>query len=323
MSLVVGFKQKLPFRRIAGRDYCLWRYDVTPDPAADIAQLALGFSGLLDIRDPTDFPDVAVLTGTRLEKSLTGGNQFIFVTPLPEHLDTLSVHLIAPCAEDSFTPIIVATIDGNGQRHSPVFRASPEAPDNTVQIVLGPSAASPVLAAQGSPAVVKTGTLPYASELFGVYQPLLGWRSALAQSRLSDAAANRFAAATRLIVSDAPLTVEKPIGSLQSRGALNRTGSNIGQATRDPPFRSPRQFRCRHRMAHAAHSVAWFGAVDDYAKRNVRAAEECGCGLGQPNGPGAKQVGRRPRLAPGGTLGRDNIDSIGYPLVLDAGRCLK
>src|SRR5689334_13813568 len=45
-----------------------------------------------------------------------------------------------------------------------------------------------------------TGVLPYASELFGVYQPLLGWKSRLAKSWLARAAGahavsriNRFA----------------------------------------------------------------------------------------------------------------------------------
>ena len=30
------------------------------------------------------------------------------------------------------------------------------------------------------------GRLPYASELFGVYQPLLGWKSKIIQRRLED-----------------------------------------------------------------------------------------------------------------------------------------
>ena len=32
-----------------------------------------------------------------------------------------------------------------------------------------------------------TGTLPYASELFGVYQPLLGWKSRMIGSRYNGA----------------------------------------------------------------------------------------------------------------------------------------
>ena len=43
------------------------------------------------------------------------------------------------------------------------------------------------------------GTLPYASELFGIYQPLLGWKSKITAERyddgvakLYDAVGNRF-----------------------------------------------------------------------------------------------------------------------------------
>jgi hypothetical protein len=73
------------------------------------------------------------------------------------------------------------------------------------------------------------GVLPYASELFGVYQPLLGWRSALSQARLSAATAQRFDTATRLVTNAANFTASKPILNLPAPLAVDRTGTSIGQ----------------------------------------------------------------------------------------------
>ncbi|WP_067652195.1 LysM peptidoglycan-binding domain-containing protein [Nocardia harenae] len=48
------------------------------------------------------------------------------------------------------------------------------------------------------PPPVITGVLPYASEPFGVYQPLIGWRSNLQQERVRSGLTNRFAQAVNL-----------------------------------------------------------------------------------------------------------------------------
>jgi hypothetical protein len=228
MSPIVSFKNKAPFRTISGRDYCVWSYAIDLDTTTPISQVGLGFSALLDIQDPAQFPDVPELSSTRLEKSLAAINQFVFAKLSAAHVGTLDILVVAPCAEDAFTPLVLATVDPDGARAAPNFRLSAESSDNSTQVLRGPSAA-PLGDGTAGTSVVKPGILPYASELFGVYQPLLGWRSALAQSRLSDATAHRVATATRLLVSTEPLTAEKPIGTLQGRAALNRIGSDVGQ----------------------------------------------------------------------------------------------
>ncbi len=44
-----------------------------------------------------------------------------------------------------------------------------------------------------------TGTLPYASELFGVFQPLLGWKSKRTKNILDDESAKNYSALAKLI----------------------------------------------------------------------------------------------------------------------------
>ena len=227
MSIIVSFKNKIPLKEIADHSYCLWHYEIIQN--RPVGQLSLGFSRLVDILDPVQFATIPELIGTRLDKPADGSNQYVNAVPA-EHPNKVSVYFVAPCAEDSFTPVTLVLIDENGNQQSPAFRVIPESLENTTQVTRGPAIASrPSASHQADETLMKTGTLPYASELFGVYQPLLGWRSALGQSRLSDATAQRFKATVHLISNEASQSLETPIGTLQSRVAMNRTGTEIGQ----------------------------------------------------------------------------------------------
>ncbi|OCK91452.1 carbohydrate-binding module family 12 protein [Cenococcum geophilum 1.58] len=75
---------------------------------------------------------------------------------------------------------------------------------------------------------VKPAVLPYASELFGVYQPLIGWRSQLSHETLAKAVSRRVKQAAlhanKLIKQEVPrLTMAQP-------RFVDRTGTQLGRA---------------------------------------------------------------------------------------------
>lgn len=78
------------------------------------------------------------------------------------------------------------------------------------------------------------GTLPYASELFGIYQPLLGWKSKLIERRVSQARAETIRALANLALKfqpDVTVAVEpnKPHDGLER--PLKITVDNLGSFT--------------------------------------------------------------------------------------------
>lgn len=76
------------------------------------------------------------------------------------------------------------------------------------------------------PPVLPKGIMPYASEPFGVYQPLIGWRSKLQGERVHAGMANRFAQAVRL----ADLEQRQDQGPrLALRRFADATGTSIGR----------------------------------------------------------------------------------------------
>ncbi|GAB16796.1 hypothetical protein GOEFS_014_00380 [Gordonia effusa NBRC 100432] len=77
-----------------------------------------------------------------------------------------------------------------------------------------------------APQQLPNGIMPYASEPFGVYQPLIGWRSKLQGERVRAGMANRFAQAVRLAdLERAPA----PGPHLASPHIADFTGTSIGR----------------------------------------------------------------------------------------------
>lgn len=256
MPLNLLFKNKTPFRHIDGQAYCIWQYQITldqqsegivarvggllnqlglgggdkPDGAGIGGEVGMALSGRLDIKDPSLYDNVSELKGTRLDKSANKGMQYIYKKAPQADIGTLNISFVASCEEDLFTPISLSTLDPHGNRQSPAFRVAPDGMDNVSQTTRGP-AVTGNRAQTDDTQVLREAVkiLPYSSELFGVYQPLIGWRSALSHSRLADATAQRFVAATHLIHNATNLSAEEPIGKLHMQVASNRTGSLIGQ----------------------------------------------------------------------------------------------
>jgi LysM repeat protein len=84
----------------------------------------------------------------------------------------------------------------------------------------------PIVVDPPAPPINPTGIMPYASEPFGVYQPLIGWRSNLQQERVRSGMANRFAQAVNLAhLEDVP----DPGPRLASPRFIDSTGTAIGR----------------------------------------------------------------------------------------------
>lgn len=222
MSLLVSFKSKLPFRDINGEPYCLWQYQITDQSTSDgfiakfeglvnqlglgagsgagsvssdgttvhgaTGQVGLGFSKRLSIKDPSWYSDVAELSGTHLVNLANDGLQFVYVDAPQTTTGSLDIHLVAPCAEDLFTPISLVGTDTQGNRQTLQFRTNPDGTDNPVQVTRGPAVicTDQPAGSNGRPASDFIGTLPYASEIFGVYQPLAGWLGRRTTQRIAN-----------------------------------------------------------------------------------------------------------------------------------------
>lgn len=216
------------------------------------SEVALGFDSRIDIRDP-GAPDKVLLSGHQKPP----GSRLQFVTAtLPTAPGTTAIDFFfaAPCAVDPSTHVSVFTSAGGSVGWQDLTFDTEsglptlQGPAVAATTVPGPSShtgTSGGASDDGTPTnhgggAGSTGTdrvplanfrgvLPYSSELFGVYQPLLGWRSALSQTRLSNATAQRFNTATRLLTGAADFTATKPMVSLEGPHAVDRTGTSIGQ----------------------------------------------------------------------------------------------
>ena len=181
-----------------------------------------------------------------LEKSANPRLQYVTKSSGDAQGNNLEFYFVAPHAANPSTPITVGTSsDSNLNYHDLPFSTPVGSGSALAQTLPGPSDASSagtnvntietVPASQGNSAsgladliAQSKHVLPYASEPFGVYQTLLGWRSNLTHERISEATAYRFAAATRLIGKSATMSVEAPIGTPETRLAIDRTGTQVG-----------------------------------------------------------------------------------------------
>jgi len=230
----------------------MWHYSVSGLTPGTVDKFALGFSRLIDILDPASLTGVPELAGTRLEIPASGDVQFVYAPTLSVESDSLEVRFGAPSTDDAFTPITVLLVDTGGVRQSPVFSTAEDGIANTVQVLPGPAAS---LVQTTRSAGNAKAVLPYASELFGVYQPLLGWRSSLSQARLSDATASRFNAAAKLIANDIKPNALTSVGTIAPRVAFNRIGTQIAQQLAShvaeiPPDGKPTEW---HTLLSASH----------------------------------------------------------------------
>ena len=159
--------------------YSVWPYTVQPSDPGDILvgqTVALGLPGGIDVRNPQLFPAEAALSGTFVEQDASSTRQL--VGRVVTIAGTQTISFVAPSGDA--TAEVMLFEHAAGQKWQTTAFARPPAARSTVtQSLTGPSAGAAGVTAppvfNGRPVADFTGTLPYASELFGVYQPLAGW----------------------------------------------------------------------------------------------------------------------------------------------------
>lgn len=175
----------VPLRTIDGVAHSLWTYALTWAETANRRQpidpgvrLAVTFSSRIKIRDPRSLPDVPEIQHTHLEKPATGDIQYVYRDS--HDLDgQATVSFVAPSKLDTFTPVRLAQRSPmSGPWSDLPFKVSEHGAPATEHVTSGPAACLPAAVGTGvigKPPADFAGTLPYASEIFGVYQPLAGW----------------------------------------------------------------------------------------------------------------------------------------------------
>ena len=167
----------VPLRTLDGVPNSVWTYTVTwtdRPPLTSIdpnSRLALIFSSRINISDPKDLPDVSDIQNTYIERPGTSDVQFVWRNLGDGLHNTLDFCFVAPSELDMYTPVKLALQSKQvGQWADVQSKVSPQGLPAFQQVISGPA----VVCSATTPADF-SGTLPYASEVFGVYQPLAGW----------------------------------------------------------------------------------------------------------------------------------------------------
>ncbi len=176
MSLLVTFTGKVPLGK-KGPDagYQVWTYTVQPsqNDLATVPRVALAVPADIDVQDPRRYPDVAALGGAFLEHDANLSRQYVGKTLATPAIGPQSISFVAPAGQSEREVLLVGASSGRPWTVLPYTTTAGGTAANG-QVLPAPKAAPPV--SNGRPVSQFAGTLPYASEVFGVYQPLMGWR---------------------------------------------------------------------------------------------------------------------------------------------------
>ncbi|WP_439377907.1 hypothetical protein [Amycolatopsis lexingtonensis] len=187
MALTVTFSGKTPVTTGATSYHQVWTYTVQASSLGEFGvnqRIALALPAAVDIQDPRRYPDLGALNGAFLEKDAAGSRQYAGkVVGLPGTTQTIS--FVAPAAQANRELFLVGA-SGAGKPWTVLpFAATAGGPVANSQALPAPSAGGRV--STGRPLAEFTGALPYASESFGLIQPLLGWRSQRTVARFAEA----------------------------------------------------------------------------------------------------------------------------------------
>jgi hypothetical protein len=157
----------------AGAGYSLWSYTVASTGAGNELsagqKIALGLPREVDVRGPQQYPTVAQLQGIFIQREGASGSQYVGREIVSPGTQTLS--FVAPTTETTSELLLAKAPQGQNLAVVP-FATSTTGTAATTQRLPAPVVGSPL---GGRPPTEFTGMLPYASEMFGVYQPLAGW----------------------------------------------------------------------------------------------------------------------------------------------------
>ncbi|MFG1949386.1 hypothetical protein [Nonomuraea sp. NPDC048826] len=176
MAIVVTFTGRTV---LPGSDSGLriWSYKVEPSMPGEIpanSRIALGLPRDVDVRDPALYPGVTELQNTFLVRDPNATRQYVGREAHPA--GALTISFVAPSSSSTSEVMLVKM--PTGQTMTPLsFALSPGGAQAPVQTMTAPLPGRPAF--HGRPLSEFKGSLPYASELFGVYQPLAGWFGAL------------------------------------------------------------------------------------------------------------------------------------------------
>lgn len=176
MSTIVRFMGTSPLTPAGavGGDL-IWSYEIVSDPEpATGTVIALGLPVGLDVKDPASFPDEPALVGTFLRRD--AGAARLYAGRAVTAAGTQHVALVAPAAQAP-AELLLVTGEPDAAWTATAFGTDAVPAPALTQVLPAPRpvpAPGPGVASGRSPELFR-GTLPYASEVFGVYQPLAGW----------------------------------------------------------------------------------------------------------------------------------------------------
>jgi hypothetical protein len=204
MALTLTYKGKeaLPVTAVTG--YQMWSYQLSGSSGELQAQerVALALPADLDIRNPALYPDVSQLSGTFVERSDGASRQYAGRTVTTP--GSVMITFVAPTADSTCESLLVKAPSGQGWVSQP-FKTT-GTPSHS-QVVPAPKRGPLVFG--GRPLLEFRGTLPYSSELMGIYQPLVGWLGAQSTMRLApeytDSSLEHFSQEAARDLSDASL----------------------------------------------------------------------------------------------------------------------
>ncbi|MEH0628558.1 hypothetical protein [Streptomyces stelliscabiei] len=179
MALAVTFKNT---EAIVGTTaYKVWSYQVSGTGGElQVGQrIALGLPSDIDVREPSEYPGVSQLAGTFVEREDSSTRKYVGRTVTTAGSAVIS--FVAPAAGATCEALLVKAQAGPNQAWVSVPFTTAGASPSHVQTLSAPRKGS--VAYVGRPLSDFRGTLPYASEVVGVYQPLKGWLGALSTMR--------------------------------------------------------------------------------------------------------------------------------------------
>jgi hypothetical protein len=157
----------------SGLSYRIWSYRIEPSGTGELQpghRIALGLPSDVDVRDPDAFPGVPQLVGTFVQRDPTSSRQFVGRVITSAGGQTVS--FVAPAAEATYELMLIRSVPGQQAVVVPFATSTGSTPGH-LQVLPAPVPGPPVFT--GRPLADFVGARPYASELFGVYQPLVGW----------------------------------------------------------------------------------------------------------------------------------------------------
>ncbi|MFC4587060.1 hypothetical protein [Sphaerisporangium corydalis] len=156
-----------------GAGYGIWSYKVDPGGPGDLQpgqRIAIGLPRDVDLRGPEQFPGVPLLEGSFVQRDTASSRQW--AGRVVGGTGNLTISFVAPAYETSYE-VLLAKGPSSQNLTPATFLAGAGGTPSTLQVMPAPVTGPPVF--NGRPPADFTGTLPYASEVFGVYQPLAGW----------------------------------------------------------------------------------------------------------------------------------------------------